>query len=78
MHTLRRDAIEKARPARQWGIVMGTLGRQGNPDVLYHLQRLLQVRGMSYTTVLLSEVFPAKLAAFPSVEAWIQVRLGWR
>ena len=46
---------------------------QGNADVLRHVQRLLELRGLPYITVLLSEVFPAKLAAFASVEAWVQV-----
>jgi len=73
MHSLRRDAIKQASTAKHWGIVMGTLGRQGNPAVLQHLQKLLKVRGLSYSTLLLSEVFPAKLAAFGKVDAWIQV-----
>ena len=38
---MRRRAIETARGARRWGLVLGTLGRQGNP----HILTLLQVRG---------------------------------
>ena len=72
MHSLRRDAVRKAQGARHWGLVLGTLGRQGSPEVLRHLQKLLELRGHTYSTVLLSEVFPSKLAAFPTVEAWIQ------
>ena len=41
--------------------------------MLRHVQRLLEARGLPYVTVLLSEVFPAKLAAFEHVEAWVQV-----
>ena len=63
MHSLRLGAIDKARGAKRWGLVLGTLGRQGNPEVLRHLQRMLELRGCSHFTVLLSEVFPAKLAA---------------
>ena len=44
--------------------MLGTLGRQGNPDVLRHLQAMLERHGCTHVTVLLSEVFPAKLAAF--------------
>ena len=73
MHTLRQEAISKAKGARRWGLVLGTLGRQGNPDVLCHLQALLERRGCTQITLLLSEVFPAKLAVLPEVEAWIQV-----
>ena len=73
MHGLRRTAIDAARGATRWGLVLGTLGRQGNPDVLSHLQALLEAKGCSTITVLLSEVFPAKLACLSEVEAWVQV-----
>lgn len=73
MHVLRRAAVTTAASARRWGVVLGTLGRQGSPAVLDHLQRMLARRGLPFTTVLLSEVFPAKLAAFPDIEAWVQV-----
>ena len=74
MHTLRRTAINAAKGKKKWGLVLGTLGRQGNPDVLHHLQKLLESKGCTHLTLLLSEVFPAKLAAIPDVEAWVQVR----
>ena len=67
MHSLRRDAIDRAKGATRWGLVLGTLGRQGNPEVLLHLQRLLEAKGCSHITLLLSEVFPAKLAALSEV-----------
>lgn len=34
MRTLRLQAIDKARSAQRWGLIMGTLGRQGSPKVL--------------------------------------------
>lgn len=34
MRALRLEAINKARSARRWGLILGTLGRQGNPKVL--------------------------------------------
>jgi 2-(3-amino-3-carboxypropyl)histidine synthase len=73
MHALRKGAIAAAKGATRWGLVLGTLGRQGNPDVLRHLQSLLEARGCTHITLLLSEVFPAKLQALADVEAWIQV-----
>ena len=42
--------------ARSFGIVLGTLGRQGNPAILEHLEGLVRSRGLSTTVVLLSEV----------------------
>ena len=41
MHALRKRAIADAKGATRWGLVLGTLGRQGNPDVLRHLQKML-------------------------------------
>lgn len=34
MRALRLQAIDKARSAQRWGLIMGTLGRQGSPKVL--------------------------------------------
>ncbi|KAE8716926.1 Fructose-1,6-bisphosphatase, cytosolic [Hibiscus syriacus] len=34
------EAIEKAKGAKSWGIVLGTLGRQGNPRVLERLEEI--------------------------------------
>ncbi|CAN0604879.1 unnamed protein product, partial [Ectocarpus sp. 12 AP-2014] len=69
----RRQAIEVARGAKSFGVILGTLGRQGNPHILEHLMSVLRARGKQFFVLLLSEVFPAKLAAFADVEAWIQV-----
>lgn len=45
MHAMRKGAIAAAADATRWGLVLGTLGRQGNPDVLRHLQDLLEAKG---------------------------------
>jgi 2-(3-amino-3-carboxypropyl)histidine synthase len=34
MHTIRKEAIRSAANARRFGLILGTLGRQGNPKVL--------------------------------------------
>jgi 2-(3-amino-3-carboxypropyl)histidine synthase len=73
MKAIRKGAIDAARHAPRWGIVLGTLGRQGNPAVVGHLRRCLRKRGRRCVLVLLSEVFPAKLALFKDVDAWVQV-----
>jgi len=38
MRAVRQRAVESARGARRWGLVLGTLGRQGNPAILNRLQ----------------------------------------
>jgi len=73
MKKQRLGAITKAKGAKSWGIILGTLGRQGNPAILGYLRRVIKSRGKRCMLVLLSEVFPAKLALFTGVEAWVQV-----
>ncbi|XP_037534175.1 2-(3-amino-3-carboxypropyl)histidine synthase subunit 1 [Nematolebias whitei] len=73
MRALRLQAIDKARLAHRWGLILGTLGRQGSPKVLEHLESRIQSLGKSYTRVLLSEIFPSKLDLMPDVDAWVQI-----
>ncbi|KAK6359417.1 Diphthamide biosynthesis protein 1 [Orbilia brochopaga] len=73
MHTLRRTAITQARSAKKFGLILGTLGRQGNPDTLANLEDRLRELGIEYVLLLLSEIFPGKLAMFDDVDAWVQI-----
>lgn len=69
MHSDRKSAIEKAKGAAKFGIILGTLGRQGNSDILRRLQKMLDDRGICYVFVLLSEIFPEKLELLKGVDA---------
>ncbi|GBF93141.1 diphthamide biosynthesis [Raphidocelis subcapitata] len=75
MRAARRAAVEAAARARRWGLVMGTLGRQGNPRIVELLESKLAAKGLTYTLVLLSELSPQKLEALGrrDVDAWVQV-----
>ncbi|KAI9505272.1 putative diphthamide synthesis protein-domain-containing protein [Coemansia spiralis] len=73
MHSLRKNAIAGAKKAKKFGLILGTLGRQGNPKVLEELQERISKRGLEYEVVLLSEIFPQKLAQFPDIDCWIQI-----
>lgn len=73
MRAVRRRAVEAARKATRFGIILGTLGRQGNPAILAHLEQLFASRRLRYSVVLLSEISPAKLNAMGDVEAWVQI-----
>ncbi|CAM9284490.1 unnamed protein product [Lampetra planeri] len=73
MRALRLQAIDRARSAQRWGLIMGTLGRQGSPKVMEQLESKLQSLGKAFTRVLLSEIFPNKLDLLPDVDAWIQI-----
>jgi len=48
-------------PPKTMGIILGTLGRQGNPAILSRIRSLLHSRGIRTIIVLLSEIFPKKL-----------------
>jgi 2-(3-amino-3-carboxypropyl)histidine synthase len=73
MRRNRLAAVEAAGRAESWGLILGTLGRQGSPGVLGHLRARAEARGKRVVTVLLSEIFPAKLALLTGVGAWVQV-----
>ncbi|KAJ7774300.1 putative diphthamide synthesis protein-domain-containing protein [Mycena maculata] len=88
MHTVRDDAVQAARKsisafAREdavsdaplWGVVLGTLGRQGSFKQLQAIAHQLDASStpISYIPILLSELSPAKLALFnPHIAAFIQ------
>jgi len=69
----RKYAIEKAVEAETWGLILGTLGRQGNPNILHHLKSKCEAKGKKIVTILLSEIFPQKLALMSEVGAWVQI-----
>lgn len=74
MKASRKGAVLKAKEARNWGIVLGTLGRQGNPKILERLEEKMKSKGFDYTVVLMSEISPYRVALFEdSVDAWIQI-----
>jgi 2-(3-amino-3-carboxypropyl)histidine synthase len=74
MREARRTAIEKAQFGKQWGVILGTLGRQGNPQILKHLEKRLVSRGIPFMVFLISELSPTKLALFnKAVDVWVQI-----
>jgi 2-(3-amino-3-carboxypropyl)histidine synthase len=74
MISIRKKAIEKAKQAQIFGIILGTLGRQGNPQILDRFKCVLQKQGKKYMVLLLSEIFPEKLKQMEQhIDAWIQI-----
>ncbi|EHB07107.1 Diphthamide biosynthesis protein 1 [Heterocephalus glaber] len=73
MQAARQEAIATARSAKSWGLILGTLGRQGSPKILEHLESRLLALGLPFVRLLLSEIFPSKLSLFPGVDVWVQV-----
>ncbi|XP_029067185.1 2-(3-amino-3-carboxypropyl)histidine synthase subunit 1 isoform X2 [Monodon monoceros] len=73
MQANRQEAIATARSAKSWGLILGTLGRQGSPKILEHLESRLRALGLPFVRLLLSEIFPSKLSLLPEVDVWVQV-----
>ncbi|KAI0203194.1 putative diphthamide synthesis protein-domain-containing protein [Astrocystis sublimbata] len=73
MQTLRKDAIATAKGAKKWGLILGSLGRQGNPHTMTLIENKLKSMGIPWVNLLLSEIFPGKLSMMSDVECWIQV-----
>lgn len=73
MRRNRKLAIDKAKKSKRFGLILGTLGRQGSNKVLEHLQKRLKSHGKETSIILLSEIFPAKLELFKDIEAFVQV-----
>lgn len=70
---IRREAVDQARGGKKVGLILGSLGRQGNPVTLNMLYQKLRESNKEVFTVVLSEIFPGKLALFQDVDFWVQV-----
>ncbi|CCE62482.1 hypothetical protein TPHA_0C03300 [Tetrapisispora phaffii CBS 4417] len=70
---VRSEAIESARSAQTVGLILGALGRQGNLATVENLEAKLKKAGKKIVKIILSEIFPQKLAMFDKIDAFIQV-----
>ncbi|KAI3384208.1 hypothetical protein SNEBB_005660 [Seison nebaliae] len=66
-----KDIIEK--PNHIIGLIMGTLGRQGSPNVVKAIEDKLKLKKINYVKFLISEITSTKLNRFNTISAWIQV-----
>lgn len=73
MQDLRRSALSTARKATKWGLILGSLGRQGNPHTMTMIENILNERGVPFINILLSEIFPGKLALMDEIDCWVQI-----
>lgn len=70
---VRSDAVATAAKARKIGLILGALGRQGNPITVANLEAQFSARGIEVVKIILSEIFPQKLAMFDDIDAFVQV-----
>jgi len=69
----RLAAVSLATKSSRFGLILGTLGRQGSPKVMDEIKEKLKKSNKIFFTILMSEIFPAKLKLMPSIEAWVQI-----
>jgi len=73
MKDIRLAAINKAKTCKTFGLVLGTLGRQGSPPIFRRLRKLLKSKGKTVVPFLMAEINPDKLALISQIDAWIQI-----
>ena len=74
MHSLRSSAIVQAKQGQRFGIILGTLGRQGNPAIVQRIRATCDRYHKQHFLMLLSEITPTKLQHFTKViDVWVQV-----
>ncbi|KAG7891560.1 hypothetical protein KL936_001503 [Ogataea polymorpha] len=73
MVQVRSDAVRRASEAKKIGLILGALGRQGNPVTVERLEQQLTRAGKTVIKIILSEIFPGKLSMFDDIDAFVQV-----
>nr|MBE5724741.1 putative diphthamide biosynthesis protein 1 [Cucujiformia] len=73
MNCIRKEFVDSSLNAETFGVIMGTLGRQGNPRVVQHLKDRIMSKNKKTVVILLSEIFPKKLELFPQLDAFVQI-----
>jgi len=74
MKAIRKAEVDKAKSARVFGVILGTLGRQGSTTILEEIQALIERNNREYFVLFLSEITPQKLQRFEDeVDAWVQI-----
>ena len=76
MQNVRKSMILRAKKAKKFGLILGTLGRQGNPAVLARLERLFESRNKETVVFLISEISPERIASLSEnggIDAFVQV-----
>ncbi|GMM34391.1 2-(3-amino-3-carboxypropyl)histidine synthase [Saccharomycopsis crataegensis] len=70
---VRSSAVAHASKAQKFGLILGGLGRQGSNRTVDNLERELIKNGKVVVKIILSEIFPFKLAMFDDIDCFVQV-----
>lgn len=72
MQENRHKQLKIAEEAGKFGLILGTLGRQGSTKVLSNIEKQIKNADRKYIKILLSEIFPSKLNLF-GLDAFVQI-----
>lgn len=70
---VRTEALNIAKKGKRFGLILGALGRQGNLATVQNLEQKLVNAGKVVCKIILSEIFPQKLAMFDDIDVFVQV-----
>eukprot|EP01083_Nonionella_stella_P087334 242917_1 len=77
MHKIRYNAIKIAQSKRDhvWCVILSTLGRQGNVNILNRLCSMMERKNIKYVVCLLSEIYGHKLCKFDlnQIQCFVQI-----
>ncbi len=71
-----RRSIERTRKATRFGLILGTLGRQGNVSIFSRLQKLLTQHHKEFYPFLMAEINPKKLLEISEIEVSVCVNMS--
>ncbi|KAF7676612.1 2-(3-amino-3-carboxypropyl)histidine synthase subunit 1 [Astathelohania contejeani] len=69
----REYEIEKAMKCQIFGVILSTLGRQGNPEIVKNVTEYLKKENKSVFLFHMNEISERSLDQFDFIEAWVQV-----
>ncbi|CRH03999.1 diphthamide synthesis protein, putative [Plasmodium relictum] len=72
-YEIRKNEIKKCMNCKTVCIILSTLGRQGNVNILKNIISLLKQKNIYFFILLLSEIFNEKLKLFKNVDVFIQI-----
>ncbi|KAM3160823.1 2-(3-amino-3-carboxypropyl)histidine synthase subunit 1 [Lachancea thermotolerans] len=70
---VRTEALNVAKKGKTFGLILGALGRQGSMGTVNNLEKKLKDAGKTVCKIILSEIFPQKLAMFDDIDVFVQV-----
>lgn len=68
MKQIRLDCVTRARQCKVFGVILGTLGHQGNTGILKRLKDMLQKQNKVVVTFLMAELNPVKLKLIKGID----------